>query len=211
MGCPGGGNPIGGQKVKLLPTPGFWGGSGLSGPAALALAALLVVNICPILGSIMPTWAVIVLVATAILIWLSVIFNTLVNCVIVAIGGVTGQGLGEMDAWIWKILALDVDQVWGLVGRDGVVSGICGTSLGSAAVWKSASVMSSPNSCHAGWYATQFPIPGACVSTGTGIWSLPVKSLKKPDSDIKIFQSPHSQQTCDQILNPYRILTVEIT
>ena len=90
MGCPGGGNPIGGQNVKLLLTQEFLGGSGLSGPTALALAASLVVNICPILGSIVPIWAVIVSIATAALIWLSARFNTSVNWAIVAMGGVTG-------------------------------------------------------------------------------------------------------------------------
>ena len=67
-GCPGGGNPIAGQNEKLQPTHGCLGGSGTSGPAALAWAASFVVNICPILGSILPTWVVMASVVIVVLI-----------------------------------------------------------------------------------------------------------------------------------------------
>ena len=40
-------------------TQGCLGGSGWSGPAALAQAASSVVNMCPVVGFILPTWAAI--------------------------------------------------------------------------------------------------------------------------------------------------------
>ena len=111
-------------------------------------------NIRPVFGSMLPIWAVTASVITAVLIWS-------VNC---AIGGVTGRGLGGSEACITKILALDSARLEGLVGRDGVVSGICGTSRGAVAVWKSLSKISSPNSGGAGLIACQPPLPGPWCS-----------------------------------------------
>ena len=108
------------------------GGSGLSGPAALAAAASSVVNIRPVFGSMVPIWAT----------------------------GVTGRGLGGSDACTTNMLARESVRLGGLEGRDGVVFGICGTSRGTVAAWKSLSKMSSPNSGGAGLIACQFPLPG---------------------------------------------------
>ena len=99
------------------------GGLGLSGPAALAAAASSVVNIRPVFGSMVPIWAVTASVITAVLIW-SVNWAT---------GGVTGRGLGGSDACTTNTLARESVRLGGLDGRDGVVSGICGTSRGAAA------------------------------------------------------------------------------
>ena len=70
-----------------------------------------------------PIWAVTASVITAVLIWSA-------NW---AIGGVTGCGLGGSDACTTNTLAWESVQLGGLDGRDGVVSGICGTSRGAAA------------------------------------------------------------------------------
>ena len=70
-----------------------------------------------------PIWAVTASVITVVLIWF-------VNW---AIGGVTGRGLGGSDACITNTLARESVRLGGLDGRDGVVSGICGTSRGAAA------------------------------------------------------------------------------
>ena len=99
------------------------GGSGLSGPAALAAAASSVVNIRPVFGSMVPIWAVTASVITAVLIW----------SVNRAIGGVTGRGLGGSDACTTNTLARESVRLGGLDGRDGVVSGIWGTSRGAVA------------------------------------------------------------------------------
>ena len=80
-------------------------------------------NIRPVFGSIVPIWAVTASVITAVLIW-SVNWAT---------GGVTGRGLGGSEACTTKTLALESVRLGGLDGRDGVVSGICGTSHGAAA------------------------------------------------------------------------------
>ena len=99
------------------------GGSGLSGPAALTAAASSVVNIRPVFGSIVPICATGASVMTAVLIC----------SVIRATGGVTGRGLGGSDVCTTNTLARESVRLGGLEGRDGVVSGICGTSLGAAA------------------------------------------------------------------------------
>ena len=120
---PGGGNPNGGQKLKVRRTHGWEGGSGRSGPAACAAAASSVVNILPVFGSIVLICVVAASVITVVLIW-SV--NLLTR-------GVTGHGLGGSEVCTTKTLALESVRLGGLDGRDGVVSGIWGTARGAAA------------------------------------------------------------------------------
>ena len=153
-GCPAGGKPLGCRRLKVLLIQGWVGGSGWSGPAALALAASSVVNIRPVFGSMVPIWAVTASVITAVLIWS-------VRC---SIRGVMGLGLGGNDACTTNKLALDSVLLGGLGGCDGVVSVICGASRGAAAAVKSLSKMSSPNSVGAGLTACQYPSPGPLCS-----------------------------------------------
>ena len=115
------------------------------------------VNILPVFGSMVPIWAVTASVITAVLIW----------SVNRATGGVTGLGLGGRDACTTNTLARESVRLGGLEGRDGVVSGICGTSRGAVAAWKSLSKMSSPSSGGAGLIACQFPLPGSWCSQTT--------------------------------------------
>ena len=54
----------------------------------------------------------------------SVITVVLIWSVNWATGGITGHGLGGSDACTTNTLALELVRLWGLDGRDGVVSGI---------------------------------------------------------------------------------------
>ena len=131
----------------------------------------------PVCGSMVPICVVTASVITVVLIW----------SVNLLIWGVTGRGLGGSDVCITNTLALELVRLGGLEGRDGVVSGICGTSRGAVAAWKLLSNISNPNSAGVGLIACQYLSPGPLVtqtisvqhkravlnSTGTHRFSIP--------------------------------------